>query len=251
MLTLLASRPLLPRCFVQSRRITAYRERILFNDAATSPRLKTLVFSTSFCASRLPFSSAPGRGVGFMARHPARRMDLAAIVRTIRGVLIVFPWLLQILISDFLLSLLLPLSALRPNLAYDVASKIAESVWRVVQLIFTRLNGANITFSGAELPPNESAIVVANHVSWSDFYMIQALAIKTGMLGRCRWFAKKELSQVPLLGWGLRAMQMPLVSRNFLKDRGEMKQVFGKIVSHQWPTCEWFTSKCCERMLTM
>jgi 1-acyl-sn-glycerol-3-phosphate acyltransferase len=47
--------------------------------------------------------------------------------------------------------------------------------------------------SGDVLPEGESVIVIANYVSWTDFYMIQALAIRSGILGRCRWFAKIEL----------------------------------------------------------
>lgn len=44
--------------------------------------------------------------------------------------------------------------------------------------------------------------------------MIQALAMRSGMLGYCRYFAKAQLKKVPLLGWGLMAMGMPLVTRN-------------------------------------
>lgn len=47
------------------------------------------------------------------------------------------------------------------------------------------------------LPEGESAIVIANHVSWTNFHMIQALAIRSGMLGKCCSFAKIELRWVP------------------------------------------------------
>lgn len=46
----------------------------------------------------------------------------------------------------------------------------------------------------------ESAIVVVNHVVWTDFYLIQELAQRAGMLGQCRWFAEKQLRWVPFLG---------------------------------------------------
>lgn len=67
--------------------------------------------------------------------------------------------------------------------------------------------------------------------------MIQALAIKSGMLGRCRWFAKQQLKWVPFLGWGLWAMGMPLVSRNWVRDREELDRVFGGIRDDRWPIC--------------
>ena len=162
---------------------------------------------------------------------------LGRIYRSIRGVCIVSPWLLQLAVADIILSALLPVSALFPSLAYNLSSKIAGSVWRNVQRIFTGLNGANITVSGSRLPEGESAIVVCNHVAWTDFYMIQALAIRSRMLGHSRWFAKQQLKWVPFLGWGLWAMGMPLVSRNWLHDQREMTRVFGGIVHRQWPTC--------------
>lgn len=94
--------------------------------------------------------------------------------------------------------------------------------------------------SGDELPEGESAIVISNHVSWTDFYMIQALAIRAGMLGRCRWFAKIELRWVPLLGWGIWAMGMPMVSRKWTKDKKELDRVFAGITGRKWPT--WLIS---------
>lgn len=81
-----------------------------------------------------------------------------------------------------------------------------------------KLNGAKIIISGDKVPEGESAVVIANHVGWSDFYMIQALALKAKMLGYCRYFAKAQLKKVPLLGWGLMAMGMPLVTRNCMFD---------------------------------
>ncbi|KAK3330789.1 hypothetical protein B0H66DRAFT_544876 [Apodospora peruviana] len=70
--------------------------------------------------------------------------------------------------------------------------------------------------------------------------MIQALAIRAGMLGRCRWFAKIQLRIVPFLGWGLWVMGMPLVSRNWAKDKAELERVFRGIVERKWPT--WLVS---------
>lgn len=155
----------------------------------------------------------------------------------LRGILVTAPWILHLLVADLLLSTLLPVSLVLPTFTYNGSSYIASTVWSSIQRIFTHTNGARITTSGDSLPPGESAIVVANHVSWTDFYMIQALAIKSGMLGRCRWFAKQQLKWVPFLGWGLWAMGMPLVSRNWVRDRKELDRVFGGIRDNRWPIC--------------
>lgn len=160
------------------------------------------------------------------------------IYRIVRSIVIVLPWLVSLVLMDIALSLLLPLSYIFPDWVYNVSSLIAFTNWKWIQLIFEHFNGGEITISGDILPENESAIIVSNHVSWTDFYMIQALAIRAGMLGRCRWFSKIELRWVPFLGWGIWAMGMPMVSRNWIKDKGELERVFTGITQKHWPTCE-------------
>lgn len=165
---------------------------------------------------------------------------VTAPVRALRGVAVLSPWLAHLLAVDLLLSLMLPLKPLAPTVVYNVSSILANSVWSWIQRIFTRLNRADIVLSTncpAGLPRGESAVVIANHVAWSDFYMIQEAARHAGMLGRCRWFAKRSLRWVPFLGWGLWAMGMPLVSRSWATDRAELERVFRGIVSNRWPVC--------------
>ncbi|KAK3701316.1 hypothetical protein LTR37_015537 [Vermiconidia calcicola] len=154
----------------------------------------------------------------------------------LRSALFMVPWLTHLLLANVILSTLLPLSALFPDFCYTASSYIAESVWYGIQRVFTRVNRADIIVSGDEnLNENESAIVISNHVEWTDFYLIQELALRAGMLGKCRWFAKQQLKRVPFLGWGLWAMGMPLVSRNWSADQKEMDRVFQGVVKRQWP----------------
>ncbi|KAI9756010.1 MAG: hypothetical protein M4579_004055 [Chaenotheca gracillima] len=157
------------------------------------------------------------------------------VFTALRGVVLTTPWVIHLCATDIVLSALLPLSFLAPSFTYNVSSRLASLVWLGIQYIFTRVNHAKITVSGDKLPRNESAVVVANHVSWTDFYLIQALAIRAGMLGRCRYFAKQELRWVPFLGWGLWAIGMPLVSRRWLKDQQEMNRVFYGIRNRRLP----------------
>jgi 1-acyl-sn-glycerol-3-phosphate acyltransferase len=165
---------------------------------------------------------------------------LASFPTPARATILLLPWTVLLLLADVLLSLLLPLSAFFPTLVYELSSQIAYLPWLGIQSIFTQANSASIQLSSTSsvLPRHESAIVVSNHVAWTDFYMIQALAVRAGMLSRCRWFSKSQLRWVPLLGWGLWAMGMPLVTRNWTQDRAEMGRVFGSIRAYQWPICE-------------
>ncbi|KAG4030233.1 hypothetical protein MFRU_013g02490 [Monilinia fructicola] len=167
-------------------------------------------------------------------------MGLDLIYTSIRGFIIVLPWLLELVLMDLIISFLLPFSYHFPNWVYDASSIVAFTNWNWIQVIFEIFNGGKITISGDVLPEGETAIVIANHVSWTDFYMIQALAIRAGMLGRCRWFAKIELRWVPLLGWGIWGMGMPMVSRNWLKDKKELDRVFAGVVVKKWP--QWLIS---------
>ncbi len=158
----------------------------------------------------------------------------------LRGLLIVTPWAVYLVVLDLMLSMFLPISYLFPNWVYNASSFVAFYNWYWIQCIFEVFNGAKITMSGDVLPAGESAIVIANHVSWTDFYMIQALAIRSGMLDRCRWFAKIELRWVPFLGWAIWAMGMPMVSRKWTKDKKELDRVFAGITVRKWPTCKHY-----------
>lgn len=162
-----------------------------------------------------------------------------SLLARLRVIPILLPWLLGLLLVDLLCSLLLPLAGLAPDFVYHASSLLAGTSWTWIQFIFEVVNGGVITFAGAPVPDRESAIVVANHVSWTDFYLIQALAMRAGMLTRCRWFAKRELRWVPLLGWGLWAMGMPLVSRQWTRDQPELERVLAGIRRRGWPTCKW------------
>ncbi len=163
---------------------------------------------------------------------------MPGLLHQLRGVALVAPWLVWLLAVDLFVSGLLLLLPFSPDLSYNLASAAAGSVWLWIQSIFTKANSAAISITGDTLPQGESAIVVANHVAWSDFYMIQALALRAGMLGRCRYLAKIQLKWVPFLGWGLWALGMPLVSRRWDKDKRELDRVFAGIVQRKWPTCE-------------
>ena len=161
-----------------------------------------------------------------------------SLLSHLRGVALTAPFVAYLSVANAVLSLLLPLKPLAPGVVYEASSSIAWSVWAWIQLIFVRFNGARIFVSGDDLPAGETAVVIANHVAWSDFYLIQTLALRAGMLGRCRYFAKKQLRLVPFLGWGLWAMGMPMVSRDWVKDRSELDRVFARMVQGRFPTCK-------------
>ena len=130
---------------------------------------------------------------------------------------------LHLFVANTLLTLLVPLSS--TSLFPALSSRIAGAFWGHIQHVFSPLHGAAVTTSGDVLPPGESALVVANHRAFADFYLVQQLARAAHMLPRCRWFAKNSLRWVPGLGWGLWAMGMPFVRRGWERDRVEVARV--------------------------
>ncbi|MBW0488604.1 hypothetical protein O181_028319 [Austropuccinia psidii MF-1] len=112
-------------------------------------------------------------------------------------------------------------------LAYEINSRIANFLWTRMQYIFEHRHFATITFSGDVIPERENAIVLANHVSYSDFYLINGLAARKKMLPYCRWFAKTSLIwQLPIFGMSMYLIGMVMVTRNWLKDSKSIKAAF-------------------------
>lgn len=68
------------------------------------------------------------------------------------------------------------------RLMYQWNSTLVGTIWRVMQHVFEKRKNARITFSGDHLPHGENALVISNHQSWTDFYLIHSVAIRKGML---------------------------------------------------------------------
>lgn len=95
-----------------------------------------------------------------------------SLLSYLRGVALTAPFVAYLSLADAVLSLLLPLKPLAPGVVYEASSSIAWFVWALIQLIFMRFDGARIFVSGDDLPAGESAVVIANHLAWPDFYLI-------------------------------------------------------------------------------
>ncbi|KAH9467328.1 hypothetical protein MJO28_000099 [Puccinia striiformis f. sp. tritici] len=140
-----------------------------------------------------------------------------------------FGWFFLITLVANLLFILTSMVIMPFNelLAYTINSHIAFFLWDRMQYVFEYRHGALITFSGDVIPPNESAIVVANHLSYSDFYLINGLAARKRMLPYGRWFVKSSLKwQLPIFGWSMYLIGMVMVTRDWLRDSESISQAF-------------------------
>ena len=110
-----------------------------------------------------------------------------------RGVALITPWFMCLVVCDLIFTALLPFKPVAPDAVYNISSTVVRFAWAWIQRNFESVNGAEVVVSGDAIPRGESGLVVSNHVCWSDFYMIQAVAIRAGMLSRLRYFAKVQL----------------------------------------------------------
>ncbi|TPX49201.1 1-acylglycerol-3-phosphate O-acyltransferase [Synchytrium endobioticum] len=116
----------------------------------------------------------------------------------------------------------------------------AGAVWFYLQSVFERLDDAKITFSGDQLPDMENCLIISNHVGFSDFFLIHAVAIRRRMVSNCKYFAKDSLKWIPFFGWGMWLMGMPFMKRNWASDASRIEKVFSTIKDLKLPV--WLIS---------
>lgn len=90
---------------------------------------------------------------------------------------------------------------------------------RAVQLwsrLLLSVLGLRLRISGAA-PPDAAALIVANHVSWLDIFVINSWH-------PCRFVAKAEINHWPLIGWLCRHTGTLFISRQRRRDTGRMRE---------------------------
>ena len=103
------------------------------------------------------------------------------------------------------------------NLFYSINSKIVGFLWGLAQQLFEQVNGAKVTFSSNITDiknDGKNGFIFSNHLSYSDWYLLHAFAIRSNILGYLRYFAKDQLKYIPIFGWGMWCMGMLFVKRN-------------------------------------
>ncbi|RHZ81375.1 hypothetical protein Glove_120g225 [Diversispora epigaea] len=130
---------------------------------------------------------------------------------------------------------LLLISPFSRRILWNINSRGAHSMWWIMQYIFEHKHKAKITFSGDQIPSNESAIVISNHRSYSDFYMLHSVAMRRKMLPHVKYFAKDSLKYIPFFGFGMWLMGMIFIKRNWTEDENHLKKIFKAIKSYAAP----------------
>ncbi|KAI7856814.1 acyltransferase-domain-containing protein [Circinella umbellata] len=109
-----------------------------------------------------------------------------------------------------------------------------------MQHIFEKRQKARITYSGDIIPQNESAIVISNHRSWTDFYLLHSVAIRRNMLSNCKYFVKDSIKWLPFFGWGMWLADFLFVRRDWMRDQRKIEATFSNIKRLKTPV--WIMS---------
>ena len=135
------------------------------------------------------------------------RVALILLVVVLNTVVHVVP-----LLTVALLKALLPVAGLR-RLFNGVLTGLAESWIAVNTFLLDRFSGARVHVSGdMDLRVDGHYLVLANHQSWVDILILQKVFNRRIPL--MRFFLKRELFWVPLLGLAWWALDFPFMSRH-------------------------------------
>lgn len=107
--------------------------------------------------------------------------------------------------------------------------------------LMTKILGAGVIIKGdTKLPMNEWYLVISNHQSWSDIAILQV--VFNGRIPLLKFFIKKELIWIPLLGFAWWALDFPFMKRytaEFLKKYPHLK---GRDTEITKKACEKFST---------
>lgn len=149
-------------------------------------------------------------------------------------------WLLPILVFS-LFKALIPLAFSQKIFSYllDLMASNWVATNSIIQNIFTK---TNIVVTGLEaLKINDWYLVLANHQSWVDIVVLQRAL--HGNIPFLKFFLKKELIYVPLLGLAWWALDFPFMKRYsqaFLKKNPHLR---GKDLATTRKACAKFKHK--------
>lgn len=149
-------------------------------------------------------------------------------------------WVIPIVVFS-LLKALIPLPFFQKIFSYllDLMASNWVAVNTINQKLFTTLdiqvNGLN------DLNPKDWYLVLANHQSWVDIIVLQR--VLHGRIPFLKFFLKKELIYIPILGLAWWALDFPFMKRysqSFLKKNPHLR---GKDLETTRKACEKFKHK--------
>ena len=129
------------------------------------------------------------------------------------------------------LLLLLPIKVLVPPLRPWLARRAAD-VYRAAVTVddwwLGTVSGASWQQPALELNADETCVVISNHVSWADIFVLQSVVSRRGPI--LKFLCKRELAWIPVLGLIFLAFDFPMLRRraggqSAQRDRGDIERI--------------------------
>ena len=163
------------------------------------------------------------------------RIALIFLLIALSTVLHVVPLLLVAVIKA-----LLPFHALRQT-SNPLLTGIAESWIGVTSWMLARLTDTRVVVQGDGALDNAGHyLVIANHQSWVDILILQFVSNRRIPL--LRFFLKRQLFWVPLLGLAWWALDFPFMGRYTKKQIARNPELAGRDIEATRRACEKFRS---------
>lgn len=138
---------------------------------------------------------------------------------------------LNLLVWCVPLLLLFPLKLLVPPMRPWFARRAAD-VYRAAVTVddwwLGNASGASWQQPALELDADETCVVISNHVSWADIFVLQSVVSRRGPI--LKFLCKRELAWIPVLGLIFLAFDFPMLrrragGRRTPRNRGDIERI--------------------------
>ena len=128
---------------------------------------------------------------------------------------------------------LLFVNPILPNVHHRMLAELAAYAWRAFTFWAQVVGGLTPVWTGdVDKLLKEykgSKLVMANHQSFSDSFLIYSIGWPAGEVAHIRAFAKKSLSYSPVVGWAWSMLNFIFLSRSFEKDKPNIQRQMQKL----------------------
>lgn len=131
-------------------------------------------------------------------------------------------WIVPLMVLA-IIKIILPFPSIRNGLYWMMAKIYGAAAWFDGILLFNIL-GIHLDVKGMEEKyPGKFYLVIANHQTWSDIFIVQHLFNYKAPL--VKFLAKRELMFLPIVGWICWAYNFPFLQRrSFKSSRNQIKR---------------------------
>jgi lysocardiolipin and lysophospholipid acyltransferase len=100
------------------------------------------------------------------------------------------------------------------------------ALWPV---LFEKINGTKVIFSGETVPTGERILLISNHRTEVDWMYLWDLALRKGHQGYIKYILKSSLMKLPVFGWSFHILEFISVERKWEIDEPNMRQMLSTL----------------------